>query len=64
VIIVMSFADGTEVWYEADQVTVCPNPLGVAAVSHLAVPGVPERPDGPYVEIRNATVARVAGVGA
>lgn len=61
-VIVMTFGDGTEVWYEADEVKICPNPYGVGSVSHLAVPDAPERPSVPYVEIDGATLCRVAGV--
>ncbi len=60
--IVMSFEDGTEVWYEAESLNICRDPYGMAAVSHVGIDGAPERPAGDYIEIRGATLARVAGV--
>jgi hypothetical protein len=62
VTVVMSFEDGTEVWYEVEDVKIVRDPHGIGSCTHLAVPGAPERPAGPYVEINNATLLRVAGV--
>ena len=60
--VVMSFEDGTEVWYEVDSLSICRDAYGLSAVGHLGVPGTPERPAGDYVEIRNAKLSRIAGV--
>ncbi len=60
--IVLSFAVGTEVWYEAEGLNICRDPYGLTSVGHLFIEGAPERPVGDYVEIRGASLARVAGV--
>ncbi len=60
--VVMSFEDGTEVWYDAEGLNICRDPYGLSAVAHLGVGGAPERPAGDYIEIRGARLARVAGV--
>ncbi len=60
--VVMSFEDGTEVWYEVENVSICRDPYGMASAGHLAGIGVPERPPGDYIEIKDAKLCRIAGV--
>lgn len=60
--VIMTFDDGTEIWYEVEKLTITPDPMQLAGVSAHVIPGAPERPDGPYVEMRGARLARIAGV--
>ncbi len=61
--IIMQLPDGTEVWYEAEELSICRDRHGIAGAYHLFDPTAPDRPAGDYVEIHNAQLRRIAGVG-
>lgn len=53
--VIVRLADGTEVAYRCDKVTVCPDPYGLTSCAT----GFPWRPAGPYVVVEAAEVVHI-----